>query len=309
MNWKTKSLIQRACAALPFASEPVYYAVQRRFGNLRRVPDPKILLEGVVSLEQTLRRNGRSFAGARVFEVGTGRRLDMPIGFHLLGARSVATADLHRYLRPELVAESLEDLRADPAAVRSLFDPLGPGPDFDERLERVCGCSTLDELGRLIGLEYLAPADARRVDLPAGSFDLHVSYTVFEHIPGDVLVDILRESERLLAPNGAALHHVDLSDHFAHSDPSIPWIHFLRYPERKWRRFNENQFAYHNRLRVDAYDRIYEEAGQRVLDRETYVQPDCRRLLDDGFPLAPEFAGMDPDLLATTVARYLSQRG
>jgi hypothetical protein len=308
VNWKVKSLIQRCCAALPLASEPVYYAIQRRFGSLRRAPDPRVLLRGVATPEETLRRNGRSFEDQRVLEIGTGQRLDMPIGFYLLDAKSVATVDLHRYLRPELVMESLEQVRGNRQLVRSVFEAVSPGIDFDDRLDRICFVSTMDELTSLIRLDYRAPADARNVDLPPSSVNLHVSYPVFEHIPEAVLESILRESSRLLGADGLALHHVDLSDHFAHSDPELSMIHFLRYPEEQWRRYNDNHFAYCNRLRVNEYDRIYERAGHSIVDRTTFVHPECRKSLDAEFPLAPEFAKMPKDVVVTTAARYLSKR-
>jgi hypothetical protein len=308
MNWKLKSFIQRSCAALPFGSEPLYYAIQRNFGNLRRAPDPKRLLSGVATLEETLQRHGLSFNGKRVFEVGTGRRLDMPIGFFLLGAKSIVTVDLHRYLRSELVAEALEQIRAGRAAILAMFEPLAASQsELNQRLDQLCRVAALDDLVRLIRLEYQAPADAANTNLPDASIDLHVSYTVFEHIPANILEDILKESSRLLGRDGVALHQVDMSDHFAHSDPTLSMIHFLRYSGQEYAKYNDNQFAYCNRLRADAYDGIYERAGHNIIGREPHINAQCRASLDAGFPLAAEFAGIDKDIVATTVVRYLSR--
>ena len=35
MNWKLKSMVQRACATLPFAREDLYYGLQKTFGRSR----------------------------------------------------------------------------------------------------------------------------------------------------------------------------------------------------------------------------------------------------------------------------------
>ena len=45
-----------------------------------------------------LRGVGFDIEGAAVMEVGTGWRVDMPIGLYLCGARRMITCDLNRYL-------------------------------------------------------------------------------------------------------------------------------------------------------------------------------------------------------------------
>ena len=65
---------------------------------------------------------------------------------------------------------------------------------------------------------------------------------MFEHIPSPVLKAILNEANRVLAPNGVALHHIDPSDHFSHDDAAISPINFLRFSEAQWERLTGNQF-------------------------------------------------------------------
>src|SRR5437773_12426393 len=102
MNWKMKAAAQRLCAALPRYQEPVYYALQRTLGNVLYKPDPLWMLSESARLVGLLKDSGVTTEGARILEVGTGRRLDMPIGFYLAGAASTVTFDLHRYLKPQL---------------------------------------------------------------------------------------------------------------------------------------------------------------------------------------------------------------
>jgi hypothetical protein len=110
MNWKLKSRIQRACASLPLFQERAYYVLQRTFGSLRHMQDPFPMLQACAELSGILENAGRPVEGARVMEVGTGRGLNMPLGFFLCGAESVTTFDLHRYLRPSLVMASVHVL-------------------------------------------------------------------------------------------------------------------------------------------------------------------------------------------------------
>ena len=81
----------------------------------------------------------------------------------------------------------------------------------------------------------------------------HISYTVFEHIPAPILSDILSEAQRVLRPSGLAIHLIDYSDHFAHSDASISAINFLQYDDAAWSRLADNPYMYMNRLRADDY--------------------------------------------------------
>src|SRR5712692_10128118 len=113
MNWRWKARIQRAFARLPFLQEPAYYFVQRTFGSRRRTLDPFFMLQGCAELDAYLHAAGRSVEGARVMEVGTGRGIDMPIGFFLCGAASVGTFDLHHYLKAGIVMASVRALCGD----------------------------------------------------------------------------------------------------------------------------------------------------------------------------------------------------
>ena len=47
MHWRFKSAVQRACSALPFGSEAIYYTIQRHFGNLKNPTPPWVKLEAL----------------------------------------------------------------------------------------------------------------------------------------------------------------------------------------------------------------------------------------------------------------------
>ena len=309
MNWKLKAAVQRGCAALPWGQEDAYYLVQRVFGDVQRNPHPLSMLEECAKLVKRVHEAGLTVEGKRMMEVGTGRRLDMPIGFYLAGAASTITFDLHRYLKPALVMGGVDEIRRNRERVRGYFAPVTEPAGLDRRLEAVCSVRTFADLLALAHLDYRAPGDAAATGLPAGSIDIQTSYTVFEHIPGPVLKAILMEANRVLAPDGVALHHIDPSDHFAHADAAISRINFLQFSPQQWEKLAGNQFAYHNRLRPDGYAEIYRQCGHEILQWTPKLDARCRKLLDNGFPLDAEFRGLPLDVLSTTVLHVLSRPG
>ena len=52
---------------------------------------------------------------------------------------------------------------------------------------------SLESLLEFCAIKYVGPGDAARTGLPSESIDFHTSFTVFEHIPPDVLVRILKK--------------------------------------------------------------------------------------------------------------------
>jgi hypothetical protein len=307
MNWRLKAAVQRACAALPVGGGAVYYALQRTLGLLRDPERPMKMLQVAARLARELRALDFDLHGKRVVEVGTGWRVDMPIGLYLCGAKSIHTYDLNRYLKPRLVMAAVQGLGERRERVIETFADLADRADLERRLDALLGAADVRALSRVAGIEYHAPADATRTGLPAGSVDLHLSYTVLQHIPYGVLVELLREATRVLSATGLAWHHADLSDQFAAADPSISRANFLRFTEEEWARHSDNRFAYHNRLRAHDYERLYRDAGHEILRWTANVDERSRDELANGFPLAERFHGLPAEMLATDTVRVVSR--
>ncbi len=306
MHWMMKAAIQNAIALLPDPlSHETYYAMQRRFGGLRSIAVEDKLRQGI-EVAQRADHNGLRVAGARALEVGTGRRLNLPLSLWLQGAASVVSVDLNPYLRPELVHEDLRQIRDERARVEALF---GDRLDRDrlQALLAMVDDFDLDRLLRTCSIRYLSPGDAAKLDLADGSIDLHVSYEVFEHIPGPILEAILREGSRVISAHGLLVHYIDFSDHFSHSDTGIGPINFLGYGDAAFRLLAGNRYMYMNRLRLDDFRALYDRAGHRVIEERSAPDAGTARLLEQGFTLAPAFAGKPRDVLATLNAWMVSR--
>jgi len=293
VTWRQKGAIQRAVAYLPAPiGGRLYYALQRTVGGLRLV-DPEDRFRAAHEMAQRLEAHGCSLVGGTVFELGTGWRLNVPLGLWLLGARRVVTVDIHRYLRLALVQKDLAALRAAPERFASLFGRSATSAGFRRRFDQLLAFrGTGADLLRLTGIEYLAPADAARLPLADQSVDAHVSFTVLEHVPPDTLTAIFREAQRVLRPQGRLVHCIDFSDHSAHSDPSITLVNFLQYDDAAWARLAGNRFAFHNRLRVDEFKALLDASGVTTIVLEP-SEPDGRSMaaLKAGLPLAARFRG------------------
>lgn len=210
-------------------------------------------------------RNG---APPRALELGTGWHPVVPVGLALLGAREVITIDQTALSDREAVLATMRRFQAladgdwlpIPAASRARLDAAiaaGDG-DADALLARL-------SIRSLVG-------DARQLSLPSSSVDLFVSNNTFEHIPEEVLVEILHEFRRLASPDALGSHWIDMGDHYSVFDRRINQYHFLRYPGWLWRVFN-NDLQYQNRLRIPDFIAIHERCGWTVVREEHSLGP------------------------------------
>ena len=138
--------------------------------------------------------------------------------------------------------------------------------------------------------------NAAHTVLPDHSVDCHFSMTVLEHIPPEVIRDIFTEAKRILVRGGAAIHFVDMSDHFQHQDSAITRINFLKFSETEWKRIAGNEFAYCNRLRASDLLKLFGELGYAIERQETDLDAESMKALKGGKIVVNQaFATYDPD--------------
>ena len=305
MKWRTKARLLKAMAALPKPiSDASYQYAQRFFGQRRPW---KTCVERCLSLIDAAAAH-RSLQGASVMEVGTGPGMNMPILLWLLGAERITIVDLRRNLSPRMLQSHMDSYRSHRQwLVENLVFRAGGGVESVERLERMLALNVrspkklLEQMLMLCNVTYLAPLDGGCIDLPDGSFDLHLSNSALEHVPVDGLRRVLRTGARLLKPGGLSAHRIDHSDHFAYSDQKIGKCNFLRFDDEEWNGYAGNRFVYVNRLRSSQYPPIFEASGLEIRSIAASVDSESRDLIASGaLPLAKEFRGMSASDLATT---------
>ncbi len=308
MNWKQKSLVQNLTASLPRKlGGMVYYQMQRRFGKLG-VTDPRSRLEAGLQMLRYAERDDKTVEGSTIVEVGTGHRMNVPIALWLNGAERICTYDLNPYLGATLVLEDVEYMRAHEKKIFDVFGDVAERPVFQRRWRQLMEM-TLDanNFASAFNVEYHGPGDAATTGLVSGSVDLHVSFTVLEHIPPAALANIMVEARRVLKEDGLFIHHIDFTDHFAHADDDITSINFLHFDEPTWLRLGGNRFMYMNRLRVDDMIRLVSAAGLEILCDDRVVDQRALAALQNGFEVDGEFR-LKSDETNATASQWIVAR-
>src|SRR5690348_955769 len=124
MNWKLKAAVQRACAHVPAGKQILYREMQRYCGGLVRGYDCSFLLSEAARIAGLLRSLGYEIEGASVMEIGTGWRVDLPIGLYLCGAQRILTCDLNRYLVKSLALNTVHYIRDNEEKIRRIFSVI-----------------------------------------------------------------------------------------------------------------------------------------------------------------------------------------
>lgn len=310
MNWKTKSRIQRAIAALPSSvSYAAYYLLQRKFGDLKRFNPMKGLAVGVETWKH-IRSLGLDPSEKTFFEIGTGWVPIVPIAYWLMGAKHTFTIDLNPYLKDELIHETIMYIIENNNKIEELLFP-----HIDRsRLREIAKLRTGKTISsksvlELCHISYIAPGDAAKSDMEDESIDFHTSNAVFEHIPFDVLKGIIMEGNRITKRNGLFVHRIDYSDHYSHSDQGISTINFLHYSDSEWDRYAGNRFMYMNRLRHDDYVELFKSSGHLILIDQPRIDQCALNLLRSGeFRLSEKFRAKSNEALAVHSAWLITKQ-
>jgi SAM-dependent methyltransferase len=310
MNWKLKAKIQNAVSLLPSsASYAAYYWIQRRFGGLRRINPVSRLTAGIETWKRIEKQN-LTPSGKVFLEIGTGRVPLVPLAYWLMGAEKTISIDLNPYMKRELIAESLCFMNENEETILALFGSLIDKKRFKELLKFSRNRQpTISGFLDLCQVDYIAPGDATDTRLLDQSIDFHTSYTVFEHIPQEVLRKILEEGNRITKNNGLFVHRIDYSDHFSHSDKSISAINFLQYNDDEWERYAGNRYMYMNRMRHDDFITLFESVGHRIVEAQPSIDQRSQELLRSGnLHLNARFCSKPEEILAIRGAWMITQK-
>lgn len=286
-SWYIKAAIQGALSQLPNAQRYNRF-LQRYITRSLTLTEPYFLRKWQQAERHLTEARRHTNAPVQTsLELGTGWFPIVPLGLALGGSTRVYTVDRQSLLdKPRL----LQVLHAYRRALQHDKIQLTGALAQVNALLSLAPSATAEQLLDYAGISTLI-ADARALPLPPNRVDLICSNNTFEHIPRDVLADILREFRRVLSPTGIMSHHIDLADHYAHFDSRISVYNFLRFSERRWRLFN-NELQFQNRLRISDYRNLHHEAGF-VLLREESLRKAAAEL--SRFTLAPEFSRYAPE--------------
>jgi SAM-dependent methyltransferase len=307
MDWRIKGAIQKLLGYVPGGGR-IHYELQKRGGGLTdfgrecdiKVDDWRLMMGH-------LRASNIKLADAALLEMGTGWYPTFPFCLYLAGARRVYTVDLNRYLRRELAIQLADRLAVHVALIAR--EARLPEADVRARQEALVAALRGEaSLPAATGdvVQYRAPADAARMDLPADSLDVVFSNSVLEHVPGTVIEACFTEAKRLLRPGGIAFHSVNCGDHYAYADRTIDQLHYLQFSEAAWRKWN-NEFLYQNRLRAIDFTEMAKRAGFAIEIDTSRPSPERLAQLSK-LRVDPSFARYQREQLAITSIDFVARK-
>lgn len=279
MHYKTKALIQNMISRLPSSlGDKLYYILQRNAGKLKTI-DATEIIWATHKIKDIAYELGVNINGSKILEIGTGRSPLIPILLISMGAKEVVTIDLNRYLKKQIMLEGLEWIAKSRDKNKGMMSYMNIERIIDLKKEIEKNERSVDKVLENFGVKYIAPFDAQTMNGMGNKFDLVISYNVMEHIPKQVLENIIKASIKTLNENGQFIHKIDYTDHFQHSDKTISIINFLRFSKTEFDVLAGNKYMYMNRMRDDDFERAFLDNGLEISYTEKKKSEEVSKLL------------------------------
>ena len=158
-------------------------------------------------------------------------------------------------------------------------------------LKAIAAVTSFDELYALLHFRYVVEPSGTLAQFEDNTFDCVYSCAVLEHVRAGILPEYIRDIRRILKPGGYSIHEIDIADHLSMYVPGMSRKNYLRYSDKSWKRFFENDFQYFNRLQVPDWMCLFEQAGlELVKDERAFVDL-------DGLKIGRQYAHLDEDSL------------
>lgn len=135
-------------------------------------------------------------------------------------------------------------------------------------LQNILNATSFDEIYDLLDFHYVINPSGTLQHLQDESFTLIYSSSVLEHIDKCILPEFIHDYYRLLKPGGHSIDLIDLSDHLYWYDESVSIKNYLRYSDKTWRRYFENDVQYINRVQRPEWLDLYCNARLELVEEE-----------------------------------------
>jgi SAM-dependent methyltransferase len=309
-DWKMMARVQDILGIIDGPKScRVHNWLGRFVGSIKKPYDPMPSMIRSVELLKKIKKHGGTPAGKMFFEVGTGWAPNMPLAYWLAGAEKTITVDLNTYMQPKYVQESLDLINKKKTDIETLFGTFLDKKRFDSLLQfSKTGKFRINDFLELCRIDYIAPGDAAQTNLPDCCIDYHVSCGVYEHIPPEILRNILTEGNRIIKKDGIFIDQLGLTDHFANFSKAVSKVNFLQYSDDEWKKYNNNKYVYVNRLRYDDFFALFNDVQHEIIDAEPDIHQDIKEMLDRGeMKIDKRFQGKSTGILSTMTAWFVTR--
>ncbi len=306
-KWKLKAIVQKTISYLPY-KEKVNYLFQKNITKGVQLTDE--YFENKITHAQDhfkfLKKYKTTSSKTQVLELGTGWYPIIPLAFFLSDLDNIISIDLQSWLTKKHCITTFLKFKEWKESGR-LNDYLNNiNEERWQLIESIIINNeqiSLDEILNKIHLKIII-GDARKLDFDNETFDFICSNNTFEHIYKNVLIDIIKEFQRVLKTNGLMSHFIDMTDHFCHFDNKINEYHFLKYSHQKWT-IIDNNIQPQNRMRFKDYIQIYEKLNIPIIHTEVR-KGSLERLRQ--ITIYKEFEGYSEQELAITHGYIISKK-
>jgi hypothetical protein len=190
------------------------------------------------------------------------------------------------------------------ARLRSEVDRPAEAIDRAEALlDEVLQLPDFDSVYRRLGFRYVVDPTGSLKAVADASIDLIISSDVLEHVHEGAVDTLVGDMRRVLKPEGAASHQIVMADHLRIYDLKMPNKNYIRYGDRTWRLFFENDVQYINRIQHSEWKQRFAQGGLAMVSEYVTKADDMDRL-----PVSSRFAHYTPEDLAITVSNVLLRK-
>jgi SAM-dependent methyltransferase len=301
-DWKMMAKVQDILGIIDGPKScRVHNWMGRLVGSIKKPFDPVPAMTRGVEMLKRIKKYSSMFAGKTFFELGTGWSPNLPLTLWLAGAEKTITIDLNTYMQKRYVWESLATISERRVDIEALFGSFFDKKRFNDLLQFAGMKNTkLKDFLDLCRINYIAPGDAARTNLPDCCIDFHVSCDVYEHIPPEILRNILLEGNRIIKKDGLFVNSIGLEDHFANFSKTVSKINFLQYSDDEWKKYNNNKYVYVNRLRYDDFFTMFNDVHHEIIAAEPGINQDIKDMLDRGsMKIDVKFQNKSTEVLAS----------
>jgi SAM-dependent methyltransferase len=169
-------------------------------------------------------------------------------------------------------------------------------------LQVIARANSFEEIYSALDFSYVINPSGALTQFQDQSFSLIYSCSVFEHIYREALPTLMKEIQRLLKPGGYSVQIIDLGDHLAYYDRSVCQKNYLRYSDKVWKIFFENDVQYFNRVQAPEWLSFFRGAGLELVEEE--MQP----MIIDSIKIDNNYASLNKRDLECGVLTAVHQR-
>jgi len=170
-------------------------------------------------------------------------------------------------------------------------------------IDQALSMKSFEDFYRWLGWRYVIEPTGSLRDIEDSSIDLIISSDVLEHVDAGAVKGLTHDMYRILRQGGAASQQIVEGDHLCIYDRAVHPKNYIRYTDRQWRWFFENQVQYVNRIQHSEWVQLFRSGGFEIVADRITERADLA-----GIRVSPRFAGYSDDDLAGTVSSILIRK-